>query len=294
MQTSFHHLLTPELRAILSKATISPDKRFAGDLTGGYSSAIRGSGLEFMELGEYSPSDEIRQIDWKASARSSRVLVKRFIEERHLNIVLALDISGSVNLDNRSIEIAATIGSLAELMGDSLGIALWSNKLEKYLPPDSKKLHYRKVAKLLAQQNQFDQDYNNIKTTDLNELLTQFSLLEQKRTKLFIISDFFVTPFKDSLIKISHKHEVTGIHLISPLLNSVEDCGLVTFKDAENGNLITLDTSSNQVRGELIKYLTIHSENTKKSLKEAKANYSPVKDNVADALKRFFKSRSIR
>ncbi|MBP7486289.1 MAG: DUF58 domain-containing protein [Parabacteroides sp.] len=217
---------------------------------GQYHSAFKGRGMAFSEVREYQYGDDIRDIDWNVTARYSRPFVKVFEEERELTVMLLIDVSGSrdfgsVNVMKKEIitEIAATLAFSAIQNNDKIGVLFFSDKIEKFIPPQKGKKHILYIIRELI-------DFHPEDTkTDISQVLKYLTNAIKKRCTAFLISDFIDKGgFKDALTIANRKHDVVAIQVYDQRETELPSVGLLKVKDAETGEERWVDSSSVRVR----------------------------------------------
>lgn len=217
---------------------------------GQYHSAFKGRGMAFSEVREYQYGDDIRDIDWNVTARYVRPYVKVFEEERELTVMLLIDVSGSrefgsVNVMKKEIitEIAATLAFSAIQNNDKIGVVFFSDKIEKFIPPQKGKKHILYVIRELI-------DFHPEETkTDIGQALKYLTNAIKKRCTAFLISDFINKgSFKDALTIANRKHDVVAIQVYDRRETELPSVGLMKVKDAETGAEQWIDSSSAKVR----------------------------------------------
>ena len=219
---------------------------FAGE----YHSAFKGRGMAFSEVREYQYGDDIRDIDWNVTARYVRPYVKVFEEERELTVMLLIDVSGSrdfgsVNVMKKEVitEIAATLAFSAIQNNDKIGVVFFSDKIEKFIPPQKGKKHILYVIRELID---FQPDK---KQTNIAQALKYLTNAIKKRCTAFLISDFIDKDgFKDALTIANRKHDVVAIQVYDRRETELPAVGLMKIKDAETGQERWIDSSSTRVR----------------------------------------------
>lgn len=223
---------------------------------GQYHSAFKGRGMAFSEVREYQYGDDIRNIDWNVTARFNQPFVKVFEEERELTVMLLIDVSGSrmfgtTNLLKKNLitEISAVLAFSAIQNNDKIGVLMFSDKVEKFIPPKKGRTHILHIIRELIN---FTPTSGG---TDLSEALRYLTNAIKKRCTTFILSDFMdflpnsVTPnFTNALTIAGNKHDVVGVRIYDPREVELPPIGLVKMKDAETGNYTWIDTSSISVR----------------------------------------------
>ena len=217
---------------------------------GQYHSAFKGRGMAFSEVREYQYGDDIRDIDWNVTARYVRPYVKVFEEERELTVMLLIDVSGSrdfgsVNVMKKEVitEIAATLAFSAIQNNDKIGVVFFSDKIEKFMPPQKGKKHILYIIRELI-------DFKPQDTkTDIAQVLKFLTNAIKKRCTTFLISDFIDKDgFKDALTIANRKHDVVAIQVYDRRETELPSVGLMKIKDAETGAERWIDSSSARVR----------------------------------------------
>jgi len=217
---------------------------------GQYHSAFKGRGMAFSEVREYQFGDDIRDIDWNVTARYARPYVKVFEEERELTVMLLIDVSGSRDFGSFSVmkkdiitEIAATLAFSAIQNNDKIGVIFFSDKIEKFIPPQKGKKHILYIIRELID---FHPDDNQ---TNISQALKYLTNAIKKRCTAFLISDFIdKEDFKDALTIANRKHDVVAIQVYDQREAELPSVGLMKIKDAETGSERWIDTSSGRVR----------------------------------------------
>jgi uncharacterized protein (DUF58 family) len=223
---------------------------------GQYHSAFKGRGMAFSEVREYQYGDDIRNIDWNVTARFNQPFIKVFEEERELTVMLLIDVSGSrmfgtTNLLKKNLvtEISAVLAFSAIQNNDKIGVLMFSDKVEKFIPPKKGRTHILHIIRELINFTPTSQG------TDLSEALRYFTNAIKKRCTAFVLSDFMdfkpesVEPnFFNALTIAANKHDVVGIRVYDPREVELPPIGLVKMKDSETGAYTWIDTSSQDVR----------------------------------------------
>jgi uncharacterized protein (DUF58 family) len=222
----------------------------SGDMLGAYRTAVKGSGLVYSDLREYQPGDDVKHIHWKATARTDKVVVKSYDEERQLRVLVAIDVSSSLAaplhspLLERALEFTSLIATLSQRGNDLLGACLFSDSIETFIPPSSSPGRHQKVLTLLQRSAE---NRGLRKPTNLQGVLRALQSSLKQPTLLFLLSDFLTPPFDAELSKLAAKHDVILVHLEQPL-GVLPRGGMVSFTDAESGKIVTVDSSSPTVR----------------------------------------------
>jgi len=224
-------------------------KKISNNLfSGSYNSAFKGRGMIFSEVRKYVPGDDIRDIDWNVTAKLSEPHVKIFEEERDLNMMLLLDISGSNFFGSKGelkkdkiIELCAVLSFSAIKNNDKVGVILFTNKVELFIPPKKGKKHVLRIIRELIKFEPIQ------KKTDINAALIFLNNILNKKSIVFILSDFFDHNYHKSLNILSRKHDVIGLRIYDSFEKNVKNIGFSLFYDMESKKKYWLDTSSKKV-----------------------------------------------
>ncbi len=221
---------------------------------GKYHSAFRGRGISFSEVREYRPGDDVRDIDWNVTARSRSPHIKIYEESRELTMMLMVDVSGSRMFGtqewtkkNIQTEIAAVLAFSAAQNSDKIGCILFSDRVEKYIPPKKGRSHVMMIIRELVG---FKPESRG---TDLAAAVSFFTNVNKKRCTCFMLSDFITSPsnieaLNQSLKIARSRHDMVAIRVEDPREGEMPDVGVVEFEDAESGKRMMIDTSSRAVR----------------------------------------------
>ena len=217
---------------------------------GQYHSAFKGRGMAFSEVREYQFGDDTRDIDWKVTARYVRPYVKVFEEERELTVMLLIDVSGSKDFGTVSqmkrdvtTEIAATLAFSAIQNNDKIGVIFFSDKIEKFIPPQKGRRHILYIIRELIDFRPDDRQ------TDINQALKYFTNAIKKRCTAFLLSDFIDRGnYRDALTIANRKHDIVAIQVYDRRETELPSVGLMKVRDAETGAERWVDSSSKRVR----------------------------------------------
>ena len=237
-----------KVRKIEIKTRRLSDHIFSGE----YHTSFKGKGMSFAEVRQYQYGDDIRAIDWNVTARYSEPYVKVFEEERELTMMLMVDVSGSAlfgtskQFKNEIVaEIAATMAFSATVNNDKIGLMLFSDQIELFIPPKKGKSHVLRIIRELVE---FTPKSNK---TNLSQALQFLSRVMKKKAIVFLISDFMTNDNYDKTLKIAaRKHDLTAIRVYDPREEKLPNVGIVNVLDAESGEIMLVDTSSKKVRME--------------------------------------------
>ena len=262
--------------------------------SGEYQSAFKGRGMSFSEVRGYQYGDDVRNIDWNVTARSGDPYVKVFEEERELTVMLLVDISKSSffgttkQLKNELItEICAVLAFSATNNNDKVGLLLFSDKVEKFLPPKKGRGHILRIIRELIDTKPTG------KGTDIEMALTYFTNMVKKRSICFLLSDFLADGYERSLRLAARRHDVIGMHLYDPREKELPNVGLIHARDAETGQLQWVDTSSKSVRKRYQEWYNQHQEYYNTAFRKSGADSMSLEttEDYAKGLLRFFKRR---
>ena len=246
---------TKELLKKVRKIEIKT-KRLSDHIFGGeYQSTFKGRGMAFSEVRQYQYGDDVRAIDWNVTARNNDTYIKVFEEERELTMMLIIDISGSNFFGSKFIfkneyvtELAATLAFSATKNNDKVGLILFSDNVELYIPPKKGKSHVLRIIRELLEFK------SKSKKTDINVPLKFVSNILKNRSIAFIISDFISKDYSNSLKIFSSKHDVTGIRIYDQTELIIPNLGVIDINDNETGQRLTVNTGSKMVRKKYAEY----------------------------------------
>lgn len=217
--------------------------------SGEYHSVFKGRGMEFAEVREYMIGDDIRNIDWNVSARMGHPFVKVFDEERELTVMLMVDVSSSGNFGTSNqmkgeiaAELCALLAFSAIKNNDKVGLLIFSDKIEKFIPPRKGKQHVLRVIREILYYKPEDSQ------TDLNVALEYLSRVIRRRSIVFLISDFLAENYEKALQVANKKHDVIAVDIIDPREVELPNVGFIELEDAETGETVLVDTTSAGVR----------------------------------------------
>ncbi len=246
---------------------------FAGE----YHSAFKGRGMAFSEVREYQYGDDIRNIDWNVTARFNHPFIKIYEEERELTVMLIIDVSGSRDFGTQSklkknviTEIAAVLSFSAIQNNDKVGVIMFSDKIEKFIPPKKGRQHILRIIRELIN---FKPENRGTKITEALRYLTNAI---KKRSTAFLISDFIDDDFDDALKIANKKHDIVGLKIFDVRETQLPSIGLLKLLDAESGEDIWVDTSSNYIRDTYNNSWRKHNEDFKDILSKIGVDYISI------------------
>jgi uncharacterized protein (DUF58 family) len=263
-------------------------------VAGEYSSAFRGRGVEFAEVREYQPGDDIRTIDWNVTARLGSAYVKRYLEERELAVGFAVDFSASKRFGSRkrtkgdlATEVCAVLALAAARNNDRVGALFFSDRIEQMVPARKGRRHaLRIISELLS----FEPAGSG---TDLTAALTYLESVLRRRSVLFVVSDFMTSGYQSALGRLARKHDVIAVQLVDPRERELPDAGLMTLKDPESGAWRYVDTGSSAVRSAFRSRMADFDLDLERSLRERGADLVRLHTDraYAEPLLAFFRQR---
>lgn len=248
--------LLKKVRKIEIKTRRLSDHIFGGE----YHSTFKGRGMTFSEVRQYQFGDDVRAIDWNVTARYNEPYIKVFEEERELTMMLMVDISGSKYFGTQNqfkdeivTEISATLAFSALQNNDKIGLILFSDEIELFIPPKKGKSH---VLRIIRELLEFQP---KSKQTNVAMALKFLSSVMKKKAIVFVLSDFIADDYEQTLKIVSKKHDVTGIRVYDKHEETIPNIGLVQMKDEETGQVRIINTASKKVRNN---YAAFHKEKT--------------------------------
>ena len=262
---------------------------------GQYHSAFKGHGMAFSEVREYQYGDDVRDIDWNVTARFHRPYVKVYEEERELTVMLLVDLSGSLDFGSvqqtkRDLvtEIASTLAFSAIQNNDKIGVILFTDRIEKYIPPKKGRKHILYIIHELL----------NFKPvgvrTDIGMAVSYLTRVMKRRCTAFLLSDFYSRSDFSKPIQIANsKHDVVAIQVYDPRAKSLPDIGLMKVRDAETGHEMIIDTSSAKLRQAHARYWIEREDLLNRTFAKSKVDWTSVatNENFTKALLLLFKKR---
>ena len=242
--------MTPEEAAHEVRRIEITTRHLVRDIVAGeYSSAFRGRGVEFAEVREYQPGDDVRTIDWNVTARLGAAYVKRYLEERELSVLFLVDASASGRFGSRlrtkgelGAEVTAVLALAAARNNDRIGAIFFTDRVEYYLRPAKGRRH---VLRLVSDLLTFQPAGSG---TDLGAALRELEPTLRRRAVIFLLSDFLATGHETVLGRLARRHDVIGLQLVDPRERALPEVGLVTLWDPETGAWQRVDTDAPAVR----------------------------------------------
>ena len=265
--------------------------------TGEYRSVFKGQGMEFSEVREYQPGDEVRSIDWNVTARMRKPYVKRYIEERELTVMLVVDLSGSERFGTRkrfkselASELAAVLAMSAIRNNDRVGAVLFTDRIEHVVPPRKGRRHaLRLMRDLLA--------FEPVGTgTDITAAVDYAGKMLVHKSIIFLVSDFQEEELEQPLKLLAQRHDVVAVTVDDPSEQELPDLGLARFVDPETGETLDVDTSDPEVRARFAEAVTEEITKRRRLLRRLAIDEIPLHTDggVVDPLIKFFRTRETR
>ncbi len=289
-------MITTDLARKIRHLEISTRKAVNDVLAGEYHSVFKGRGMEFDEVREYQPGDDVRAIDWNVTARTGRPHIKHYVEERELTIMLLVDLSASAffgSTDRTKNEIAADICALLAFSAiknnDKVGLLLFTDRVEQVLMPAKGARH---VLRLLRELLAFSPRRRG---TDISAALDYLGRITHRRAIVFLLSDFQAVLAEKQLRIMARRHDFIAVSINDPLESTLPDAGLVTLQDAETGDLLVVDTGSAGVRQQYAALTRTGAATLAATFAKAGVDHIPVttdRDYLKD-LVAFFRRREI-
>jgi uncharacterized protein (DUF58 family) len=265
--------------------------------TGEYRSVFKGQGMEFSEVREYQPGDEVRSIDWNVTARMRRPFVKRYIEERELTVMLVVDLSGSERFgtvrrfkSELASELAAVLAMSAVRNNDRVGVLLFTDRIEHMIPPRKGRRHVLRIIRdLLA--------FEPVgRGTDMVRAIDYVARMLNQKAIVFIVSDFLEDDISHPLKLLAQRHDVVAVTVEDPSERDLPNIGIARLIDPETGDTFEVDTSSPSVRTAYADRVLTEREERKHLLRRLAIDEVAVRTEggVVEPLLRFFRTRETR
>lgn len=242
-------MIEKEVLKKIRRIQIRTSRAVTDVFAGQYKSVFKGKGMEFDEVREYVPGDDIRSIDWNVTARSGHPHIKKFVEEREQTVMLMVDLSASMYFGTKGQlkrQLAAELSSLLAFSAirnnDRVGLILFSDQIECYVPPRKGLKHVLRIIRdILYHKPQG-------KKTDISKALEHLAKVCKRKSVVFLISDFFDLSYKRSMAIANKRHDLVAISINDDFEKEFSQGSLITFEDAETGEQVLVDTSSAKVR----------------------------------------------
>ena len=264
---------------------------------GEYHSAFKGMGMEFAEVREYYPGDDIRAIDWNVTARTGKPFIKKYEEERELTVMLIVDVSasgffgtGESLKSDIMIELASILSFSAIKNNDKVGLLLFSDKIEEFIPPKKGKSHVLRVIREMIYHKAKD------RKTDISIALEHIQKVLKRKSIIFLLSDFWDDSYQHTMKLISKKHDLINIQILDKAEIAIPKLGMVKFHDAETQKSAWIDTNNKQVQNISTKYIQNKNKVIKEFCKKNKIDFISIDtaEGYLNPLEQFFSTRMHR
>ena len=295
-----------EMLRQVRRIQVRTDRMVTDVMAGGYTSVFRGSGIEFDEVREFAPGDDVRSVDWNVTARAGKPFVKKFMEERELTVMLVLDVSPSTTFGTEpqtaaTNERARTVRETAALVcgcfafaaarnNDKAGLVTFTDRIERYVPAKKGRRHVlRLIREAYAQEHEG-------RGTDLAQALDYAGRIQRRRSVMIVVSDFFAPLAEKQLRVLAKRHDVIAVRIRDPHSERLPDAGLLRLRDPETGSEALVDSSSKRVRAEFEQRVAADRARFESVCKRASVDLMDVgtRGSVADPIVRFFRMRERR
>ncbi len=296
-----------EMLRQVRRIQVRTDRMVTDVMAGGYTSVFRGAGIEFDEVREFAPGDDVRSVDWNVTARAGRPFVKKFMEERELTVMLVLDVSPSTTFGTDpeprggGAERARTVRETAALVcgcfafaaarnNDKAGMITFTDRIERYVPAKKGRRHVlRLIREAYAQEHQG-------RGTDVAQALDYAGRIQRRRAVVIVVSDF-LAPLPDKQLRVlANRHDVIAVRIRDPHTDRLPDAGLLRLRDPETGRDALVDTASRRVRDEVARRMQAERLRLDEACKRAGVDVLEVetRGSVADPIVKFFRMRDRR
>ncbi|MEI6323551.1 MAG: DUF58 domain-containing protein [bacterium] len=239
---------TREILRKIRRLELRTRRLVESSFAGQYQSVFKGRGMNFEEVRPYTPGDEIRAIDWNVTARTGEPYIKKFTEEREMTVMIVLDVSasgnfGSIRESKRELaaEVAAVLAFSAIHNNDKVGLLLFSDRVELFVPPKKGRMH---ILRLIREMLYFEPQGRG---TDLSGALEYMNKVVSRRAVVFLISDFLTDDFVRPLTVAAKRHDMVALPVVDPVEEKLPDVGVILLEDPESGEQIEVDTSRRDV-----------------------------------------------
>lgn len=238
-------MITKELIKKIRRIEIKSNKLVEEIFAGEYKSGFRGKGMEFEDIREYYPGDDVRNIDWNVTARHNKAFVKQYCEERELNMFLLIDMSRSNSFGRKKefiTEVAATLAFSACKNNDRVGVIFFTDRVERFIPSKTGRKHVLSIIQSLLE---FQPENSG---TDLSKALQFFNRIEKKRSIVFLISDFLDDGYKKEVKITAGNHDLVMVRIMDKAEERIPTGAIYTFEDLETGEIMVLDNLKTEFR----------------------------------------------
>ncbi len=290
-------MIPRELISKIRRIQIYTNRMVSDVFAGSYLSVFKGRGMEFDEVREYQPGDEVRDIDWNVTARMGRPYVKKFVEERELTVMLLVDGSGSQFFGTRerfkeelAAELCAVLAFSAINNQDKVGMIIFTDRIEKFVPPAKGTQHVLRVIRDVLHHK------SRGTGTDISLALGYLNRVTPRRTVAFLISDFLASGYEKALKIAARRHDLIPVRLFDPREGKLEAAGLIRLADPETGRAVVIDSGDPRVREEFSRRARRREEEIRRLFAAAGVDAIHISNgsSYVPALLRFFRQRRRR
>ncbi len=287
-------MVSSELLAQMKQIQLRTKSLVTEQFAGEYESAFKGQGMAFEDVRPYYPGDDVRFIDWNVTARCNQPFIKLFREERELTVILLVDVSASMQFGsgevfkhNTAATLAALLANVAMKSNDKVGMILFSNDIDAYIPPKKGPQH---VWRLIRELISFTPEE---KQTNIANALDYLNQVIRKRAVVFLISDFFCSDYNHAFKLAAKRHDLVTIALNDPMERKIAPIGLLSLNDMENGESILIDTNDMDVHRMIEQSFDELQQSLKKLCHSTGADYMTVtpQDDLINVIMGLFRQR---
>ena len=286
-------MISEEAKKKINLIKIQTKKALSGSMVGDFSTATKGSGLEFHQLDDYSEDDDIRFVDWSSSARHGKLLVRQYLEERNRTIIIAVDVSSSTFFSSSETlkydaisQIAAILTLVSDYGKDNVGLLLFSDKIHEFIPSKRGAIHVNEILQKIFSQKLGKNE------TDISVALNYLGKNVRRDSLVFVISDFISDGFEKALINASKKVSLVAIRCLDKLECEQAFKGTINLSDIETGKRMIVDGSKSEM---IIKYLNKRITTQNRLFKRCRVELLDIKHNQSyiSGIVKFFKKRML-
>lgn len=290
-------MISDDTRKKLRRLEITTSRLVDEFFAGRYTSLFKGRGIEFSEVREYLPGDDVRSIDWNVTARFGSPYVKKNVEERELTIVLVVDVSGSLDFgsgERSKRELASELGAILAFSAlrnnDKVGLLLYTDRVEKYIPPRKGRRHSLRLVREIIQ------PAPQGRGTDLGEALSYLNRVQKRRAVVFLLSDFLGPTAEKPLRVTCGRHDLSALLIYDPREMSIPRMGRLRLRDLETGRLAVVNTSSADFQKRYGEAAEARRRDLRRSFERAGVDYGEfaTEQALVPALLRFFSEKQAR
>lgn len=270
-------MIPEELIKRIRQIQIYSSRAVNASFAGQYESVFKGRGMQFDEVREYMPGDDIRTIDWNVTARTGKPYIKRFVEEREMTVLFAVDLSASGEFGTVSklknelaAEFCAVLAFAAAKNNDKVGLLIFTDRIELYIPPKKGSRH---ILRLIRELLSFQMPKRR---TNIPLALDYVAKVIRKRATVFLVSDFIETDFKKPLGLLNKRHDVIAVPVRDRVEIAMPSVGLIEIQDAETGQIMLVDTSSKRFRSQYGQHSARRFDELKSTLRSVNVDLIPI------------------